>query len=134
MNALAPPRVPDYGPRRLTVELTNVCNLHCSYCLRDEDALHHNPANFLPVALFGGRGDADIVGDLRDEPFAPALARLRRLATTQSETRLRTLIALEAAGETADLTTGSPCHFCLKTLGKLPWESVSSASWVTPER
>lgn len=42
----------DFGPRRLTVELTNVCNLHCSYCLRDEDALYHTPANFLPVDLF----------------------------------------------------------------------------------
>lgn len=42
----------DYGPRRLTVELTNVCNLHCSYCLRDEDALYHSPAEFLPVDLF----------------------------------------------------------------------------------
>jgi MoaA/NifB/PqqE/SkfB family radical SAM enzyme len=43
---------PDYGVRRLTVELTNVCNLHCSYCLRDDDALHHQPARFLPVDLF----------------------------------------------------------------------------------
>lgn len=42
----------EFGPRRLTVELTNVCNLHCSYCLRDEDALYHTPANFLPVDLF----------------------------------------------------------------------------------
>jgi MoaA/NifB/PqqE/SkfB family radical SAM enzyme len=42
----------DYGPRRLTVELTNVCNLHCSYCLRDDDALHHQPARYLPVDLF----------------------------------------------------------------------------------
>jgi MoaA/NifB/PqqE/SkfB family radical SAM enzyme len=42
----------NFGPRRLTVELTNVCNLHCSYCLRDEDALYHTPANFLPVELF----------------------------------------------------------------------------------
>jgi MoaA/NifB/PqqE/SkfB family radical SAM enzyme len=40
-----------YGPRRLTVELTNICNLHCSYCLRDEDALYHSPANFLSVDL-----------------------------------------------------------------------------------
>lgn len=52
---------PDYGPRRLTVELTNVCNLHCSYCLRDEDALYHTPANFLPVDLF-----ARIARDARD--------------------------------------------------------------------
>ncbi len=37
----------DFGPRRLTIELTNICNLHCSYCLRDEDALYHSPADFL---------------------------------------------------------------------------------------
>ena len=80
----------------------------------------------------GGTGEADIVGDLRDEPFAPALERLRRLATIQSENRIRALTALDAAGETADLTTGSPCQFCLKTLGKMPWQSVSSLSWVTP--
>ena len=51
---VTPPKTPapDYGPRRLTVELTNICNLHCSYCLRDEDALYHDPANFLPVELF----------------------------------------------------------------------------------
>ncbi len=42
---------PNYGPRRLTVEVTNICNLHCSYCLRDEDALYHDPANFLPLDL-----------------------------------------------------------------------------------
>jgi MoaA/NifB/PqqE/SkfB family radical SAM enzyme len=41
----------DYGPPRLIVELTNICNLHCSYCLRDEDALYHTPANFFPVEL-----------------------------------------------------------------------------------
>jgi MoaA/NifB/PqqE/SkfB family radical SAM enzyme len=52
---------PNYGPRRLTVELTNICNLHCSYCLRDEDALYHSPANFLSVELF-----ARIAGDARD--------------------------------------------------------------------
>ncbi|HST50883.1 MAG TPA: radical SAM protein [Pyrinomonadaceae bacterium] len=44
-------RTRDYGPPRLIVELTNICNLHCSYCLRDEDALYHTPANFFPVEL-----------------------------------------------------------------------------------
>lgn len=350
--APSPPQSADYGPRRLTVELTNVCNLHCSYCLRDEDALYHNPANFLPVDLFarivrdardlmgiehvmftggeptlhgefrkilaavgelsltcsfvtngwhfdrvwplllqhrqavthvsfsldgttgeahdrwrgkgsfervvralsrcwasqfpfhlkvgirrdtvpelerfalfaarlgsaglsfahlmptsagvedtsaltleeraaadreiaqlarifkmrigldvgyfnidpaapcsplsgvsgninyrgqlslccnlsgfrGGHGAADIVGDLQDEPFAPALERLQRLAAIQSENRVRALTALQAAGEAADLTTGSPCHFCLKTLGKMPWQSVSPVAWVTPRQ
>jgi MoaA/NifB/PqqE/SkfB family radical SAM enzyme len=40
-------------PVRLTVELTNVCNLHCSYCMRDEDALYHTKANFFPADLLG---------------------------------------------------------------------------------
>jgi MoaA/NifB/PqqE/SkfB family radical SAM enzyme len=48
-----PSRERDYGPPRLIVELTNVCNLHCSYCLRDEDALYHTKANFFPVELLG---------------------------------------------------------------------------------
>lgn len=38
-------------PVRLTVELTNICNLHCSYCMRDEDALYHTRASYFPVAL-----------------------------------------------------------------------------------
>lgn len=33
------------------VELTNICNLHCSYCLRDEDALYHTPAQFFSPEL-----------------------------------------------------------------------------------
>jgi MoaA/NifB/PqqE/SkfB family radical SAM enzyme len=41
----------DYGARRLSVELTNVCNLHCSYCLRDEEALYHTRASFFDVGL-----------------------------------------------------------------------------------
>ncbi len=44
-------RVRDYGPPRLIVELTNSCNLHCSYCLRDEDALYHSPARFFSLDL-----------------------------------------------------------------------------------
>jgi MoaA/NifB/PqqE/SkfB family radical SAM enzyme len=50
----------DYGARRLSVELTNICNLHCSYCLRDEDDLYHTPANFLAPEFF-----AQIVSDAR---------------------------------------------------------------------
>jgi len=44
-------RVRDYGPPRLIVELTNICNLHCGYCLRDEDALYHTRASYFPVEL-----------------------------------------------------------------------------------
>jgi len=42
---------PEYGPPRLIVELTNICNLHCSYCLRDEEALYHQKANFFSIEL-----------------------------------------------------------------------------------
>jgi MoaA/NifB/PqqE/SkfB family radical SAM enzyme len=52
-NGISPAnRARDYGPARLTVELTNICNLRCSYCLRDEEALYHQPANFFPLELF----------------------------------------------------------------------------------
>src|SRR5215813_13729801 len=44
-------RKPDYGMPRLIVELTNICNLHCSYCLRDEDSLYHQKASFFSVDL-----------------------------------------------------------------------------------
>lgn len=40
-----------YGAQRASVELTNICNLHCGYCLRDEDALYHSKANFFPISL-----------------------------------------------------------------------------------
>jgi len=40
-----------YGAQRASVELTNICNLHCGYCLRDEDALYHSPARFFPIPL-----------------------------------------------------------------------------------
>ncbi|HYE14964.1 MAG TPA: radical SAM protein, partial [Pyrinomonadaceae bacterium] len=51
MSLSGSPRTRNYGPPRLIVELTNICNLRCSYCLRDEDALYHTPANYFPVAL-----------------------------------------------------------------------------------
>ena len=41
----------DYGPRRLTVELANICNLHCSYCFRAEDNLYSSHAEFFPLEL-----------------------------------------------------------------------------------
>ncbi len=37
--------------KHLSLELTNICNLHCSYCMRDEETLYHTPANFFPVEL-----------------------------------------------------------------------------------
>jgi MoaA/NifB/PqqE/SkfB family radical SAM enzyme len=41
----------DYGPQRLSVELANICNLHCSYCFRSEDNLYSHHAEFFPLAL-----------------------------------------------------------------------------------
>ena len=51
MNDVAPNAGHNYGARRLTIELTNTCNLHCSYCLRDEDALYHKRAEFISIDL-----------------------------------------------------------------------------------
>lgn len=41
----------DYGPHRLSVELANICNLHCSYCFRSEDNLYSHHAEFFPLDL-----------------------------------------------------------------------------------
>jgi MoaA/NifB/PqqE/SkfB family radical SAM enzyme len=41
----------DYGPQRLSVELANICNLHCSYCFRAGDNLYSPHAEFFPVDL-----------------------------------------------------------------------------------
>jgi len=41
----------DYGPQRLSVELANICNLHCSYCFRADDNLYSQHAEFFPVEL-----------------------------------------------------------------------------------
>ncbi len=41
----------EYGQPRLVVELTNICNLHCGYCLRDEESLYHSPANYFSPDL-----------------------------------------------------------------------------------
>jgi MoaA/NifB/PqqE/SkfB family radical SAM enzyme len=76
----------------------------------------------------GGRGEEDIVADLNHEAFGSALERLQRLAARQSEERRRALVALEAAGAKADLVTGSPCLFCLRTLGKIPWHATLPGS------
>lgn len=44
------PQAPD-SPRRIVIELTNICNLHCSYCLRDDEALYQTRARFFPAEL-----------------------------------------------------------------------------------
>ena len=41
----------NHGPQRVTIELANICNLHCNYCLRSEEALYSNHAKFFKVDL-----------------------------------------------------------------------------------
>ncbi|HEU5132336.1 MAG TPA: radical SAM protein [Pyrinomonadaceae bacterium] len=41
----------DYGPRRLSVELANICNLHCSYCFRSDENLYSSHAEFFSLDL-----------------------------------------------------------------------------------
>jgi MoaA/NifB/PqqE/SkfB family radical SAM enzyme len=76
----------------------------------------------------GGKGDEDIIADLNHEDFMAAWPRLQRVAAAQSENRIRALTAVGAPAEKADLATGSPCLFCLNTLGKTPWSSLSQTS------
>lgn len=73
----------------------------------------------------GAEGEPDVVADLRHEPFAAAFARLERIAEAQARQRREAIAALHAAGVTPDLSTGSPCLFCLKTLGKTPWVAAA---------
>jgi MoaA/NifB/PqqE/SkfB family radical SAM enzyme len=76
----------------------------------------------------GGKGDEDIVADLNHENFSTVWQRLQHVATAQAEKRIQALTDLAASGEKVELTTGSPCLFCMKTLGKTPWNSLGSTS------
>jgi MoaA/NifB/PqqE/SkfB family radical SAM enzyme len=76
----------------------------------------------------GAAGEGDVAADLNAEPFAAAYARLRRVADAQVERRTLALRALSEGGEDADLYTGSPCLFCLRTFEKVPWRATSEAA------
>ncbi len=41
----------EYGPQRLSVELANICNLHCSYCFRADENLYSSHAEFFSIDL-----------------------------------------------------------------------------------
>jgi MoaA/NifB/PqqE/SkfB family radical SAM enzyme len=94
----------DYGPPRLIVELTNVCNLHCSYCLRDEEALYHSRANFFPVELL-----RRVVREARDSVGARAV--MFTGGETTLHPRFRELVeAVGAEGLTCSFVTNG-WHF-----------------------
>ncbi|HBB96677.1 MAG TPA: hypothetical protein DC054_14930 [Blastocatellia bacterium] len=70
MNDVASNAGHSYGARRLTIELTNTCNLHCSYCLRDEDALYHDRAEFMSMDLLKRvLGEASTVAGITEVGF-----------------------------------------------------------------
>ena len=76
----------------------------------------------------GAVGQADVVADLNTEDFTVAYPRLRRVADQQLERWRATLAEYEARNERPDLAVGSPCLFCLQTLGKTPWRDVDTST------
>lgn len=93
-----------YGPQRLSVELANICNLHCSYCFRSEDHLYSSQAEFFPVELL-----RRIIAEARD------VANVARISFTGGEPTLHpqfaeTLETVAAAGLTSSFVTNG-WHF-----------------------
>lgn len=94
----------DYGPQRLSVELANICNLHCSYCFRAEDNLYSSRAEFFPVELL-----RRVIGEARD------VANVTKINFTGGEPTLHpgfaaTLETVAAAGMTSSFVTNG-WHF-----------------------
>ena len=75
----------------------------------------------------GGADEADVVADLNVESFASAYAKLEALVASQLQKRNEALVTLRALGATPDIYTGSPCLFCLQSLGKIPWRRSALA-------
>ena len=60
----------DYGPRRVSVELANICNLHCSYCFRADENLYSSHAEFFPIELLRRvLGEARIAANVTSVSF-----------------------------------------------------------------
>jgi MoaA/NifB/PqqE/SkfB family radical SAM enzyme len=94
----------NYGPQRLTVELANICNLHCSYCLRSDENLYSTHAEFFPLELL-----RRVIAEARD------VAGVSRINFTGGEPTLHphfgeTLRAVGDAGLTASFVTNG-WHF-----------------------
>ena len=94
----------DYGPRRLSVELANICNLHCSYCFRADENLYNSRAEFFPIELL-----RRIIGEAR------AAANVTRINFTGGEPTLHpafaeTLQVIDDAGLTVSFVTNG-WHF-----------------------
>src|SRR5688572_1448524 len=93
-----------YGPQRLSVELANICNLHCSYCFRSEENLYNSRAEFFPVELL-----RRVIGEARD------VANVEKISFTGGEPTLHpdfaaTLKTVADAGMTSSFVTNG-WHF-----------------------
>ncbi len=94
----------DYGPQRLSLELANICNLHCSYCFRAEDNLYNPHAEFFPLSLL-----RRVISEARE------VANISRISFTGGEPTLhpefaQTLETVAAAGLTSSFVTNG-WHF-----------------------
>lgn len=94
----------DYGPQRLSVELANICNLHCSYCFRSEENLYSTHAEFFSIELL-----RRVIGEAREA------ANITRINFTGGEPTLHpafaeTLQAIGEAGLTVSFVTNG-WHF-----------------------
>ena len=94
----------DYGPRRLSVELANICNLHCSYCFRSDENLYSSHAEFFPLDLL-----RRVIDEARDA------ANVTRISFTGGEPTLHpefaeTLRIIGNAGATVGFVTNG-WHF-----------------------
>jgi MoaA/NifB/PqqE/SkfB family radical SAM enzyme len=105
-NTLSATPIPtdDYGPQRLSVELANICNLHCSYCFRAEDNLYSSRAEFFPVELL-----RRVIREARD------VANVTKINLTGGEPTLHpdfaaTLETVASAGMTSSFVTNG-WHF-----------------------
>lgn len=93
-----------YGPQRLSVELANICNLHCSYCFRSDDNLYSSRAEFFPVELL-----RRVIAEARD------VANVKKINFTGGEPTLHpqfaaTLETVASAGLTSSFVTNG-WHF-----------------------
>jgi MoaA/NifB/PqqE/SkfB family radical SAM enzyme len=94
----------DYGPRRMSLELANICNLHCSYCFRSAEALYSSHAEFFPLDLL-----RRVIAEARD------VAGISRVSFTGGEPTLHpqfseTIAAIASAGLSCSFVTNG-WHF-----------------------
>jgi hypothetical protein len=76
----------------------------------------------------GATGHNDIVADLNKESFANVYNKLQELAASQFQKRRSHLAQLTPEQAESDFYSASPCMYCLKSFGKMPWlETMNGA-------